>query len=87
MSFRLEGDREAQVWVGCSKDNVDSTRSVVSNEPEALVDVSASSSDDMGIEDPVSELSDDVTSELASVYLVFTISSSKGVRKETFFSA
>jgi hypothetical protein len=41
----------------------------------------------MEIEDPVSEMSEDITSELASVYLVFTISSSKGVRNDTFFSA
>lgn len=45
------------------------------------------SSDDNDIEEPVSDASEALMSECARVYLVLTISSTSGVRNETFFSA
>lgn len=83
----IKGDREFLSSVGCSRDNVDSVR-VFANEVLEELDVcSASSSDESDMEDPVSEKPEGLMSECASVYLVLTISSTRGVRKDTFLSA
>lgn len=76
---------ESDPSVGCSNDRVDSMESDDEFRLEACS--KSPSSDEMDIEDAVSESSDATRSECANVYFVLTISSTRGVRNDTLFSA
>ena len=83
----FEGDLIECSSPGCSSDKVDSVRNFANGNGFELEVCSASSSEDSDNEEPVSEISDALMSDCAIVYFSFTISSTRGVRNDTFFSA
>lgn len=83
----LEMDGDLESSPGCSSDKVDSVLALMTDVLDDSDSCSMSSSEDSEIDEPVSEKSDWLMSECATVYLTLTISSTRGVRKDTLFSA